>query len=632
MVLIRFNFQYEIMTKIYFFVFLLSNGVIFAQNTLISENFESNSLPDGWSQQTAASDGGWNLGTAGSLESDYWSIAPHGNIIGTNDDDCDCDKSQDYLILPPLDLSATDNAILEFQAYYDGGTFEGDTEVATIEYSLDGGNSWTVYETIEGSDDGSWSAHAVGLGDLVGNSDVLLAFRYNDDGGWMFGWALDDVVVYEPTGLDAAMTSLDLPSTVNVPSDITISGTVSNLGAEMIEAMDISWSDGEVNHVETFSGLTFMSGTSFPFTHEEVFTMSQPGSVQLEVTVSNVNGMEDDLSSNNTLTQTISALEYGTLQDGGINRDYIYYHPGNAPANCPLVFVCHGYTGSAQGIMNYSEFNALADEFGFAVCYPQGIDDSYGNAFWNVGYDFQNNETVDDVAFLIHLTEYLEANHSLDTEKVFCTGMSNGGDFCYLLACEAADHFRAVAPIAGMIMQEIMDACNPSEAVSILEIHGTQDNVTYFNGDPNNADGWGAYPSIPATMNFFVNLFGLQLEESFDFENLAPGDGSTVSADQYGAEGSCTQVRLYTVDGGGHDWPGAYGNMDIDASREAWLFFQEICDASTGLAATPTPMAADRKLIAVLDLLGRKASPEAGEVRLHVFSDGSVEKRIGLER
>ena len=98
-----------------------------------------------------------------SLESEWWSIAPHGNIIATNDDACDCDKSEDYLILPELDFTAVENAILEFQAYYDGATFEGDTEVATIEYSLDGGVNWTVHETIEGTEDGAWSAHSIGF-------------------------------------------------------------------------------------------------------------------------------------------------------------------------------------------------------------------------------------------------------------------------------------------------------------------------------------------------------------------------------------------------------------------------------------------------------------------------------------
>ncbi len=54
-----------------------------------------------------------------------------------------------------------------------------------------------------------------------------------------------------------------------------------------------------------------------------------------------------------------------------VEREYIYYHPESAPSNCPLVFVFHGYTGSAVDIMQYSEFNAIADNFGFAVCYPQ---------------------------------------------------------------------------------------------------------------------------------------------------------------------------------------------------------------------------------------------------------------------
>ena len=59
-------------------------------------------------------------------------MAPHGNIIGTNDDDCDCDKSMDYLIMPPVDLSASSLVALQFENYYDGGSFGGDIETATL--------------------------------------------------------------------------------------------------------------------------------------------------------------------------------------------------------------------------------------------------------------------------------------------------------------------------------------------------------------------------------------------------------------------------------------------------------------------------------------------------------------------
>ena len=176
-----------------------------------------------------------------------------------------------------------------------------------------------------------------------------------------------------------------------------------------------------------------------------------------------------------------------------------------------------------------------------------------------------------------------------------------------------------------MILQDIMDDCNPSSEVSIFEVHGTQDNVTYFDGDPNNVDGWGAYPSIPETMSFFNNLFGLELVSTENLPNTNNNDGSTVSSEKYGAENSCTEVWLYTVNGGGHDWPGAYGNMDIEASREAWLFFQQLCDDPV---ATIEELNAERKLIRVIDLMGREVKEGSSPFILYEYSDGSVEKKV----
>ena len=118
--------------------------VSFSQNILLSEDFEGANLPTGWTIQTNASDGGWNMGTAQNIESQWWEIANHGKIIGTNDDDCDCDKSIDYLIAPQLDLSNSVAAALQFENYFDGGEFQGNTEVATLEYSLDNGASWSI--------------------------------------------------------------------------------------------------------------------------------------------------------------------------------------------------------------------------------------------------------------------------------------------------------------------------------------------------------------------------------------------------------------------------------------------------------------------------------------------------------
>ena len=620
-----------VLNRVLLFAACLISSAAFGQNILMSENFDDVSLPDGWTQQTLSTDGGWLLGTNSDLQSNWWSIASNGHFIATNDDGCDCDKSEDYLIMPAFNLSESEAVMLQFQAYYDGGTFEGATEVATIEFSLDEGSTWEVLETIEGSDDGAWNSHTFSLNQLLGEPNVLIAFRYNDNGGWVYGCAIDDVVVFEPTGLDAALSEVSIPSSVSLGDVISVEGTITNNGLETISSVVLSWSIGGDEFVEEYTELALEAGEAYAFEHPDELTVDAMGSLQLNVSILSVNGQADDNPANDSQTIAIAVLDYGTITSGGIEREYIFYRPASALAYCPLVYVCHGYTGSAQGIMDYSGFNTLAEIFGFAVCYPQGIDDSFGNAFWNVGYDFQNNETVDDVAYLQTLTNAFGDDYGILTDEVFCTGMSNGGDFCYLLACEASEDFKAVAPIAGMIMQDIMDNCSPLNEVPILEIHGTNDNVTYYDGDPNNNDGWGAYPSIPATIDFFVNLFGLVQEETYSFEDVDPNDGSEVNAVRYGdPDGGCSEVRLYTVENGGHDWPGAYGNMDIDASLEAWLFFEQLCQnvpegiGSEGGGDT-------RRLVNVVDLLGRKSKPVPGELRLFIYSDGSVEKRIGAE-
>jgi len=621
------------------FVFLLSFlsfNYVFAQTILLDEDFSGTTqdgLPELWSQFTLSNDGGWLNGTSSELQSQWWGIEPHGNFIATNDDACDCNKSEDYLITPPLNLSELDNAILSFASYFSGEAFQGSTDRATIEYSLDEGDSWIVLTEIAGngnSDNTVWENHNVNLTEILEYNDVLLAFHYDDDGGWMFGWAIDDVVIYEPIGLNAEMTSLTYPTNIELGSTVSIEGVITNIGADVIESFDIVWSQGgSMSYSQSYENLNISSGNTFEFSHQDQFYAESAGLYNIDVTVTNVNGGQDEDLTNNSLNNSIMVIEYGEINSGKFQREYIYFKPSSAPENCPLVFVCHGYTGTAQGIMNYSDFNNLATEYGFAVCYPQGIEDSGGNTFFNVGYDFQNNETVDDVSFLEDLISLFSVDNSIDADKVFCTGMSNGGDFCYLLACEASESFLGVAPISGMIMQDIMDNCTPSQNVGILEIHGTQDNVTYYDGDVNNQDGWGAYPSIPGTIDFFVDMYGLALNSTGNFPNIVSNDGSTVSFEKYGVDEECAKVWLYTVNGGGHDWPGAYGNMDIESSREAWLFFDTLCESTSEIEKPSAE--GDKKLEKITDLLGREVSEISPQILLYIYDDGSVEKKFVVE-
>jgi len=276
----------------------------------------------------------------------------------------------------------------------------------------------------------------------------------------------------------------------------------------------------------------------------------------------------------------ISQAQYSSFEHDGISRQYIYYEPAELNEQMPLVFVMHGFTGDASNIRNYSAMNQFADQYGFAVCYPRGTVDSSGDRFWNVGYAFHQNETVDDVGFLTELAVYLQETHELNPDYTFATGMSNGGEMCYMLACQAYDTFKAVAPVAGMILQDILDECDGSPPIPLFEIHGSQDSVTPLSGDPNNNDGWGAYPSIPFTIDYFAEKNECTTVETETLPDTDPSDGSFVVSEKHLNGINNNEVWYYEVVGGGHDWPGAWGNMDIDAGEEAWLFFQNYVDTT----------------------------------------------------
>jgi len=316
-----------------------------------------------------------------------------------------------------------------------------------------------------------------------------------------------------------------------------------------------------------------------------------------------------------------------TFDFDGLEREYLFYIPENLPNNAPLVFVLHGYTGSAQDIMAYSGMNEVAEENGFAVCYPQGTTDQYGNSFFNVGYEFQNNPTVDDVGFIVALAEYLQDTYQLSATNTFSTGMSNGGDMSYMLACQASSTFRAIAPVAGMILYDIYNSCNPDNPVPVFETHGTEDDVTYYEGDPDNADGWGAYLDIPSTIDYFINQNNLTDLSLTELPNLNPNDGSVIESYIYSSPNSNNEVWLYKVIGGGHDWPGAYGNMDVNISEEIWKFFSAMSISEQSFIEETND--GNKKLIKVMDLLGREANQKG--FNIEVYDDGSVNKKYVIE-
>jgi len=281
------------------------------------------------------------------------------------------------------------------------------------------------------------------------------------------------------------------------------------------------------------------------------------------------------ISVNLKAEKQISEISVEKFEHNGLLREYIYYAPDNLKKGAPLVVVLHGFTSSAENIMGYSEFNRVAEENNFAVVYPQGTMDSDSNTFWNVGYSFHSDIIIDDVDFVVTLVEYLQKKYSLSATNTFLTGMSNGGEMCYLLMCRHPGFFNATAPVAGMMLQNFFDNCNSSNPIPVLNVFGTDDDVTNFNGDLNNNDGWGAYISIPSTIEYWAERIDYDTIIIDTLSNINVNDNSYIVSESYLNRQNDEEVLFYKVINGGHDWPGAWGNMDISVSDEIWNFFNK---------------------------------------------------------
>ena len=252
----------------------------------------------------------------------------------------------------------------------------------------------------------------------------------------------------------------------------------------------------------------------------------------------------------------------------GVERTYKLYLPKGIKPNAPLVFALHGYGGSFD--FDHIGLNEVADRHGFAICYPQGSKDGRKNNCWNVGYPFQADMTVDDISFLSTLAKHLQKQHSLSRHNTFCTGMSNGGEMCYLLAYDRQKTFAAVAPIAGLTMEWMPRHYTRTRPIPLFEVHGTEDRVSEWTGDLDNKGGWGAYIAVPDAVNYWVERNKCTKSESITLPLKSP-DANKVIAHKYTAGIRKTEVWLYEVVNGGHTW----ATKDMDTGEENWQFFSK---------------------------------------------------------
>ena len=266
--------------------------------------------------------------------------------------------------------------------------------------------------------------------------------------------------------------------------------------------------------------------------------------------------------------QTINA----SISHDGIQRDYILYIPElyDGSTAVPLVLNFHGYGSNAAQQMFYGDFRDIADTEGFLLVHPEGTT-FIGDQFWNVGFPGLSSN-IDDVGFTEALIDELATLYAIDLDRVYATGMSNGGFMSFLLACQLSEKIAAVASVTGSMTQDTFDDCNAQHPTPVLQIHGTDDGVVLYNG--NNL-------SIPIAdvISYWVDYNNCETTPTTTtLPDVDVSDGSTVEHSVYEDGDNGITTEHMKVIGGGHTWPGSIlntsgTNQDIDASMEIWLFF-----------------------------------------------------------
>ncbi|MCP4189805.1 MAG: polyhydroxybutyrate depolymerase [Planctomycetaceae bacterium] len=268
-------------------------------------------------------------------------------------------------------------------------------------------------------------------------------------------------------------------------------------------------------------------------------------------------------------------------------RTFLVHLPAKVGKHFPLVVALHGTGIDGERMANFSGLNDSADEHGFVVAYPDGSGRTTQSLSWNIGHrsSFGARQKIDDVQFIAELIHHLEATLGIDRQRVYLTGVSSGAMLCYRVAQVHPGLVAAIGAVAGT-----MPECKrSSRAVPLIHFHGTADEFVPFHG--------GVGPRSLSQIDF------RSVRESIDWWALQnacqpvpkithmPSDGEIairVIRETHLDKNGTERVILYTIEGGGHTWPGriwpehptnpnllGYTTKTLSANKELWNFFEK---------------------------------------------------------
>jgi polyhydroxybutyrate depolymerase len=297
-------------------------------------------------------------------------------------------------------------------------------------------------------------------------------------------------------------------------------------------------------------------------------------------------GRADALPSNDVQARITQPGDYRyTIRHDGLDRRYLVhvppsYQPGKP---LPLLVSMHGGGGSMEYQASDERYGQISksDQEGFIVVFPNGVSPLSNGllATFNAGTCCgpARDRNVDDVGFIRQIISNLKRQLDIDPDRVYATGMSNGGLMSYRLACEMSDTFRAIAPVAGT---DNTLSCNPSKPVSVLHIHARNDDHVPFlggRGSTKKQEAVTSFVSVPETISRWVARNGCPTTP----KRVLDKPGAT--CDRYAPCRGGSVVELCVTTNGAHSWPGARKwrskeppSTSINANQVMWDFFKTL--------------------------------------------------------
>src|SRR6202162_5503959 len=258
----------------------------------------------------------------------------------------------------------------------------------------------------------------------------------------------------------------------------------------------------------------------------------------------------------------------GSIVSSGQKREYLLYVPKSYDPTrpAPLVISMHGAGGWPVPQMHVSQWNRLADEYGFIVVYPSGTGGA-GPRVWHGG--------ARDVRFISKLIDTLEAAYNIDPAGIYANGFSNGGEMAFVLSCTLSDRIAAVGMV-GAAQLLPWSWGTDRRPVPMIAFHGTADRLAPYTG----GTSWVAPRPFPNVVTWTGNWARRNRCGPSPVESVVAAD---VTRRAYTNCADDAAVVLYTIRGGRHQWPGGKPMPEwlvgptsngVDATSQMWAFFR----------------------------------------------------------